>query len=108
MSEPKAFSGKPSSTMRARFDGAAIGYKVWEDALILNPKLKTQLAFHKLIAPPPVISLPPDEYGAVFNTAAHPFGFQVGVSAVRKAIKLSLILMKPPFAISARNSNVHY
>ena len=84
LSEPKAFSGKPGSTMRGRFDGAAIGYKVWEDALKLNPKLKTQLAFHKLIAPPPTIPLPPDEMGAVFNTAAHPLGFQVGVTAVRK------------------------
>ncbi|MEO8002461.1 MAG: hypothetical protein ABI644_11345, partial [Arenimonas sp.] len=84
LSEPKAFSGKPGSTMRGRFDGAAIGYKVWEDALKLNPKLKTQMAFHKLIAPPSVIPLPPDEMGAVFNTAAHPLGFQVGVSAVRK------------------------
>ena len=84
LSEPKAFSGKPGSTMRGRFDGAAIGYKVWEDALKLNPKLKTQLAFHKLIAPPPTIPLPPDEFGAVFNTAAHPLGFQVGVTAVRK------------------------
>ena len=84
LSEPKAFSGKPGSTMRGRFDGAAIGYKVWEDALKINPKLKTQMAFHKLIAPPPSIPLPPDEMGAVFNTAAHPLGFQVGVSAVRK------------------------
>lgn len=84
LSEPKAFSGKPGSTMRGRFDGAAIGYKVWEDALKLNPKLKTQLAFHKLIAPPPTIPLPPDEMGAIFNTAAHPLGFQVGVTAVRK------------------------
>ena len=84
LSEAKAFSGKPGSTMRGRFDGAAIGYKVWEDALKLNPKLKTQLAFHKLIAPPPTIPLPPDEFGAVFNTAAHPLGFQIGVSAVRK------------------------
>jgi hypothetical protein len=84
LSEPKAFTGKPGSTMRGRFDGAAIGYKVWEDALKINPKLKTQLAFHKLIAPPSVIPLPPDEFGAVFNTAAHPLGFQVGVTAVRK------------------------
>jgi hypothetical protein len=84
LSEPKAFSDKPGSTMRGRFDGAAIGYKVWEDALKINPKLKTQLAFHKLIAPPSVIPLPPDEFGAVFNTAAHPLGFQVGVTAVRK------------------------
>jgi|GEM_PF-2765477 len=84
LSEPKAFSGKPGSTMRGRFDGAAIGYKVWEDALKLQPGLKSQLAFHKLIAPPPTIPLPPDEFGAVFNTAAHPLGFQVGVTAVRK------------------------
>ena len=84
LSEPKAFSGKPGSTMRGRFDGAAIGYKVWEDALKINPKLRTQMAFHKLIAPPSVIPLPPDEFGAVFNTAAHPLGFQVGVTAVRK------------------------
>lgn len=84
LSEPKAFSGKPGSTMRGRFDGAAIGYKVWEDALKLNPKLKTQLAVHKLIAPPQTIPLPPDEMGAIFNTAAHPLGFQVGVTAVRK------------------------
>jgi len=84
LSEPKEFSGKAGSTMRGRFDGAAIGYKVWEDALKLNPKLKTQLAFHKLIAPPPTIPLPPDEMGAIFNTSAHPLGFQVGVSAVRK------------------------
>lgn len=84
LSEPKAFTGKPGSTLRGRFDGAAIGYKVWEDALKLQPGLKSQLAFHKLIAPPPAIPLPPDESGAVFNTAAHPLGFQVGVTAVRK------------------------
>ena len=84
LSEPKAFSGKPGSTMRGRFDGAAIGYKVWEDALKINPKLRTQVVLHKLIAPPANIPLPPDEFGAMFNTAAHPLGFQVGVTAVRK------------------------
>lgn len=84
LSEPKAFTGKPGSTMRGRFDGAAIGYKVWEDALKLTPAIKPYVAYHKLIAPPPTIPLPPDEMGAVFNTAAHPLGFQVGVTAVRK------------------------
>ncbi|MEO6226864.1 MAG: hypothetical protein ABIO61_03275 [Thermomonas sp.] len=84
LSQPKYFNGLPGSIMIGRVDGAAIGYEVSEDTLKLIPAMRDRLMYRKLIAPRAEIPLPPIEMGALFNTMAHPLGFQSTMRGVRK------------------------
>lgn len=95
LSQPKDFDAKAGSIMLGRVDGAAIGYEVAEDTLKLIPALRDRVMYRELIAPPD-IPLPPMEMGALFNTMAHPLGFQSTVRAVRKGDQVIVNFDDPP------------
>ncbi|MBP6597445.1 MAG: hypothetical protein KA196_08015 [Arenimonas sp.] len=87
LSQPKAqHKGEVATVtpMRGRFDGQAIYYQVQQDAMKLAPNLRSMLVFEKFIAPQGRIRLPPAEMGTMFNTMAHPLGFQIPIKAERK------------------------
>lgn len=87
LTQPKPQDNKAEPTMslmRGRFDGQAIGYQVYQDALKLQPGLRSMLLFEKFIVPPERINLPPAEMGTMFNTMMHPLGFQIPIQAERQ------------------------
>ena len=93
LTQPKAQDGRAepvASLMRGRFDGQAVEYEVLQDALKLQPGMRSQLMFEEFIAPQGKITLMPPEFGVGFNAAVHPLAFQIPIKAERQRDILTL------------------